>query len=226
MDTGGYDPQDLWKDTKGFLCIVAIAKLPVPRTNAPESNPQAVSGFVPYRVVVATNLVGGWATPIWKNILVKFGSWNPNVSGWKFQKSLSCHPETYNDVHVEVEHIRLKHWKLSSHCEAVQLMHEDVKLQATRPWQGGKPQGTQWRTLWNRKVFRFDSDYRSDMIWRAVRGKCAAEKWLDQKRLWRWSNRNKEKGITIRFVPSISEVNDNIGCPCLNSCSYWLSSFD
>ena len=159
-------------DTGGIRIQVDKARQPVPRTNAPESNPQAVSGFVPYRVVVATKPRLGCLVvepPKLKNMVIK---WSSNLDHFPIilrdenSKNLwNRHPETYIDVHVEVEHIHLKHWKLSSHCEAVQLMYEDVKLQATRPWQWGNPQGTQWKTSWNRKVFRFDSGYRSDMIW-------------------------------------------------------------
>lgn len=69
MDTGGIVSSTTIYDSP-------IARQPVPRTNAPESNPQAVSGFVPYRVVVATNLVS-WLVvePLkLKNMVIKFGS--------------------------------------------------------------------------------------------------------------------------------------------------------
>ena len=37
------------------------------------------------------NLVGGFSPPIWKIWYRQIGSWNPKDTGWKVQKSLSCH---------------------------------------------------------------------------------------------------------------------------------------
>ena len=145
----------------------------------------------------------------------------------------SCHivwwlQQTYNDVHLEVEHIHLKHRNLSSHCEAVQLMYEDVKLQVTRPWQG-IPQGTQWRTSWNRKVFRFGGAtirFWIDLTSQIVRKNVWQKNGLTKKRVWRWSNRNKEKGITIRFFSKYFRSQRQRWLPCLNGRSCWLGNLD
>ncbi len=127
----------------------------------------------------------------------------------------SCHivwwlQQTYNDVHLEVEHIHLKHRNLSSHCEAVQLMYEDVKLQVTRPWQG-IPQGTQWRTSWNRKVFRFGGAI--DLTSQIVRKNVWQKNGLTTNVFKDGPIETKRKGLLFACFPSISEVKlHNFGC--------------